>query len=299
MQNHNFFTASTLGGVERYWFGFNRMESEDDLYGEKNAYDFGARIYDARLGRFLSLDPLYRSFAFESNYIFAGNNPIYYIDDNGEKKVTYITTIENGKKTTQIMVNNDYVETVTFMKTINISLGGPQGEYISWTVDVKYNVVEFITIDLDNNRVSTTGNIRTDIAKSKWEETVSKWQESIVNFLDSFEGGSVKQPNQAGGNTLVAPGTDLSDLPGNASRYLPSADNRGEDIDIGLLLGNRGGGEIKGNEVRNAYGKIIEVIQASDGLSDAIKDAYEFSKDAESKPSGNYCNECKGECRVR
>ena len=86
MQNHTFFTTSTLGGVERYWFGFNGMESEDDLYGEKNAYDFGARIYDARLGRFLSLDPLYRSFAFESNYIYAGNSPIMFVDINGEYK---------------------------------------------------------------------------------------------------------------------------------------------------------------------------------------------------------------------
>ncbi len=48
------------------------------------AYDFGARMYDARLGRFLSIDPKYRAYPYWSPYLFAGNNPIKYVDENGE-----------------------------------------------------------------------------------------------------------------------------------------------------------------------------------------------------------------------
>jgi len=67
-----------------YRFGFNGQEKEDEIYGEGNAYDFGARIYDGRLGKFLSLDSYSAKFVSESNYIYAGNNPVIYIDINGD-----------------------------------------------------------------------------------------------------------------------------------------------------------------------------------------------------------------------
>jgi len=34
MQNHTIFTTNTLGGAERYWFGFNSQEIEKEIYGE-------------------------------------------------------------------------------------------------------------------------------------------------------------------------------------------------------------------------------------------------------------------------
>lgn len=47
------------------------------------AYDFGARMYDARVGRFLSLDPLTKEYPELSPYQFAGNMPIWAIDIDG------------------------------------------------------------------------------------------------------------------------------------------------------------------------------------------------------------------------
>jgi RHS repeat-associated protein len=41
-------------GINRY--GFNGMEKDDNVKGEGNSYDFGARIYDPRVGRWLSMD---------------------------------------------------------------------------------------------------------------------------------------------------------------------------------------------------------------------------------------------------
>jgi RHS repeat-associated protein len=67
-----------------YKHGFNGMEKDDEVKGEGNSLDFGARIYDSRLGRFLSTDPLFKDFASFSPYVFAQNNPIALIDKNGE-----------------------------------------------------------------------------------------------------------------------------------------------------------------------------------------------------------------------
>ncbi len=64
-----------------YRYGFNGKE-KDNSTGEGNL-DFGARIYDGRIGRFLSVDPLYRESPNLSPYIFAGNNPVKFIDADG------------------------------------------------------------------------------------------------------------------------------------------------------------------------------------------------------------------------
>lgn len=55
----------------------------DEVYGEGNAYDFGARIYDPRIGKFLTTDPLADYLPDLSPYSFADNTPISSIDENG------------------------------------------------------------------------------------------------------------------------------------------------------------------------------------------------------------------------
>ncbi len=70
---------------ESYRYGFQGQEKDDELKGEGNNYDFGSRnIYDPRLGRFVSVDPKFRSYESFSPYAFAANNPIIFIDKDGE-----------------------------------------------------------------------------------------------------------------------------------------------------------------------------------------------------------------------
>ncbi len=71
-------------------YGLNGMEKDDDIKGEGNSYDFGARMYDPRLGRFFSLEPLASSSPDYSPYLYAGNCPITFIDNNGEVEKYYI-----------------------------------------------------------------------------------------------------------------------------------------------------------------------------------------------------------------
>jgi len=77
-----------------YRYGFNGMEKDDEIKGAGNSLNFGARMYDNRLGRFKSVDPKWKSYPFMSTYCFAANNPIRYIDDNGEGPVNPLTGIE-------------------------------------------------------------------------------------------------------------------------------------------------------------------------------------------------------------
>ena len=59
------------------------MEKDDELKGEGNSYDFGARMLDPRVGRWFSADKM-KSMAPEwSPYRFAFDNPMRYKDSDG------------------------------------------------------------------------------------------------------------------------------------------------------------------------------------------------------------------------
>jgi RHS repeat-associated protein len=83
---------------------FQGQEMDDEVKGEGNSYDFGARMYDSRLGRFLSLDVYVINFPFQSPYLFAENTPIMGIDVNGDSLRYVYTTFANGVKETHIIV---------------------------------------------------------------------------------------------------------------------------------------------------------------------------------------------------
>jgi RHS repeat-associated protein len=66
-----------------YRYGFNGKENDNEVKGTGNQQDYGMRIYDPRLGRFLSVDPISRSYPMLTPYQFASNTPIQAIDLDG------------------------------------------------------------------------------------------------------------------------------------------------------------------------------------------------------------------------
>jgi len=80
-----------LSGAEKGRYGFNGMEIDNEIKnGDGNSYDFGARMLDPRLGRWLTLDPLSGKYPDASPYLAMNNNPIVYIDPNGKNGIASI-----------------------------------------------------------------------------------------------------------------------------------------------------------------------------------------------------------------
>ena len=72
----------TAGSGYRYGFNGKELDKEDPIQ-----YDYGFRIYDPRLGKFKSVDPLITSFPWNSPYAFAENDVIRCIDLEGKEKI--------------------------------------------------------------------------------------------------------------------------------------------------------------------------------------------------------------------
>ncbi len=78
------FTLEEVEAENGYRFGFNGKELDPEgMGGGGSTYDYGFRIYNAQLGKFLSVDPLTGEYPWWTPYQFAGNRPIDGIDLDG------------------------------------------------------------------------------------------------------------------------------------------------------------------------------------------------------------------------
>lgn len=93
-------------GGNLYRYGFNGKENDNEVKGNGNQQDYGYRIYDPRLGKFLSVDPLSPDYPWYTPYQFAGNKPIWAIDLDGLEELVYQYTLENGKATLLKKISN-------------------------------------------------------------------------------------------------------------------------------------------------------------------------------------------------
>ncbi len=64
---------------DKYRYGFNGKENDN----ETGLQDYGFRIYNPGLGKFLSVDPLTDSYPWNSPYSYAEGDPVNYIDIDG------------------------------------------------------------------------------------------------------------------------------------------------------------------------------------------------------------------------
>jgi RHS repeat-associated protein len=108
-----------------YRFGFNGKENDNEVKGEGNQQDYGMRIYDPRLGRFLSVDPLTKEYPWNSTYAYAENSPILFKDLDGLERIHYQKTTVNGKPVFTLMGQEDFV-----VSSFEPSLTGYRGKIV-------------------------------------------------------------------------------------------------------------------------------------------------------------------------
>ena len=91
-------TNSFLSPSHVYRFGFNGKEVDSEgMGGGSSTYDYGFRIYNAQLGKFLSVDPLTASYPWYTPYQFAGNMPINANDLDGLEPNVVISPLETSR----------------------------------------------------------------------------------------------------------------------------------------------------------------------------------------------------------
>jgi RHS repeat-associated protein len=147
-----------------YSFGFNGKElDKEGMGGGASTYDYGFRIYNSALGRFLSVDPLMSCSYFESPYHYASSNPILYIDFQGLVKIKRnISTTNSDGKTVKLKVkfDTDY----------------PQ------TLEVKKRGGRWVTLNFSSENHSSIPLVRSDHASQSYQRKGAEWRASAKDL---------------------------------------------------------------------------------------------------------------------
>ena len=109
----------TISG-DGYRYGFQGQEMDDEFGGSGNSIDFGARMYDPRLGRWLSCDPQSKKQPSQSPYKAFLNNPNLFVDPDGETEhhINVVINEKTGKATITVSVASSDVMTDGVKHTI-------------------------------------------------------------------------------------------------------------------------------------------------------------------------------------
>jgi RHS repeat-associated protein len=68
---------------DKYRFGFQGQEKDDEIKGEGNSINYKYRMHDPRVGRFFAVDPMYRQYSWNSPYAFSENIVIHGVEIEG------------------------------------------------------------------------------------------------------------------------------------------------------------------------------------------------------------------------
>ncbi len=156
-------------GSANYRYAFNGMEVDNEVSGNGNSYDFGARMYNPRLGRWFSPDYLKEKHPDKSPYAYATNSPILFMDPDGNDYV--ITIIENKSGNNQMIISTtSHVYGKNAERIVkNFNLRNPTGTYTqsgtyiddkgkSWDITINISMIVDHSLDNLGNNLTDDGD---------------------------------------------------------------------------------------------------------------------------------------------
>ena len=167
-------------------FKFNGKEEQTT--GNLNYLDYGARMYDANIGRWFVQDPLSEKYYSQSPYNYCVNNPVMFVDPDGRSTGVYYDRYGNflgydGIDDSKVYLLNE----ISTYRPTEVNVGKPLSEY----------EIE----NLKNNSMEVNGLIIQYRIEEGGDYTISTFRtEGGIGYVSGFmlepAGPSSKIPNQ-------------------------------------------------------------------------------------------------------
>jgi RHS repeat-associated protein len=264
-------------------YGFSGMEKDNEMAGENNSYDFGARLYNPRVGRWFCPDPLERKYPSTSTYAMTANNPIVYKDFDGKD---YIIVIDHTTQTITIQATYyTKVENAEEVKKAIADWNAQSGQYV-YSVGKGKNAINYdINFELTVQTTDNGGNeIKSGIQLDEVyleDETGGANTYRLENYLGGDNGQTADDPGAKRG------GSKISVLPGLED------ERRSGKHEVGHTLGlkhwskgiMRSGGVRMDGEIYITSGMIFGILKNAGINSDATSSGMDYEvKDEEGAP---------------
>ncbi len=156
-------------------------EPGETLKSRVNWYDYGARMYDPALGRFMSIDPLSEMFAFQSPYLYAYNNPVRFTDFKGMNAIDEVQKNEQSpdgssdKEPEKVIVEERYNANADGESEIDIS---EEGMEAFWNEKIDNESIKEVEAALEEKLAEI-------------DDRVQKQEEMITKAEDVAEGAVI------------------------------------------------------------------------------------------------------------
>jgi RHS repeat-associated protein len=198
------------GASDSYRYGFQGQEKDDEIKGEGNSLNYTFRMHDPRVGRFLSLDPLFKQYPHNSPFAFSENRVVDGMELEGKEYLSFqearveFTTgrlmlkLENFNDNFQKAFNSLGKETTL---TNNLFSTAPTQGLIENSDDMindsKYKIVKTIRFNKGNGAVDRRQKIKsnqlnTDGTYSKTFEPTpipaKGWAMAMMLVIDIYKG---------------------------------------------------------------------------------------------------------------
>ncbi len=262
-----------------YRYGFNGKEK--DAMGDA-VYDYGFRIYNPRIAKFLSVDPLTMKYSMLTPYQFASNRPIDGIDLDG---LEWETSIESGQTGSSVHIVNKLDIKIRVVNQSKIVSSQPDIDLILSNVkqeaekDFKSTRIEK---DEDNDVIEETFlNIKFDQAPLGPNETLS----ATTGFFMVLEDQKTTTNPVTGNQELVAGASIPGYVPGYTQHNLIHL-----AVSVDGVKTNPSGYSRAGTHELGHSGGLPHPWMASENAALKIKDADQSNKANKQTVKNNLMN---------
>ena len=209
-----------------YRRGFNGMEKDDEFKGKGNSYTTEFRHYDPRVGRWLTIDPVFKPF--QTPYNSMSNNPNMRIDPKGNddykldkdgnitlKKKTKsendkLIGTRNGLKTNKIEVSKGILngvfgegtgkvrikkgETIPYnqMYVFSHDEGSLLFEFLAKNSGVEWSILKFQDNRINTSIIFTSHNAYSEMGNGDFLMNPENQSRNLIEFNHSHPGNNIK-----------------------------------------------------------------------------------------------------------
>ena len=179
-------SSATITDATNRW-RYSGKEEQKAINSTLPLIDYGARMYDPTIARWLSGDPMAEKYYSESLYIFNADNPINIIDPNGNER----SVVVNSKKRT-ITVKATYYYSKFSTNTSNA---------IIQAIKIYNNVLKNLPVEYNGESYSVSFELKSVTVNNRISKSKYYDESSPGNIVIADQKEEVKDTK---GNTILA-----------------------------------------------------------------------------------------------